>query len=191
MPTAVPRSKLVRGNNERGEGHFTLIKAGRRYMSTWSWLTLLYSRNWRQSNYPPFQNKFKKIIKHYLTFCEIVLDYSFIFCRLQLVFSRSVMSDSLQPHGPQHARPPCPSPAPGVCPISCPSSWWCHPTISFSVVPFSSRLQYFPTSGSFLKSQLFTSGDQSIGVSASASVLPRNIQGWFSSALTGLTYKSL
>ena len=87
------------------------------------------------------------------------------------------MSISLQPHGLQHARPPCPSPTPRDYSNSCPLSRWCHPTISSSVVPFSSRLQSFPASGSFLMSQLFTSGGQSIG--ASASVLPMNIQDWF------------
>ena len=81
----------------------------------------------------------------------------------------------LQTHGLQHARPPCPSPTPGVYLDSCPLSWWCHPAISSSVVPFSSSLQYFPTSGSFQMSQFFKSGGQSIGVSASASVLPMNI----------------
>ena len=93
-------------------------------------------------------------------------------------FSRSVTSNSLQPHGPQHARPPCPSPTLGVYPNSCPLSQWCHPTISSSVVPFSSCLQSFPVSGSFQVSQLFTSGGQSTGVSASASVLPLNTQNW-------------
>ena len=87
-------------------------------------------------------------------------------------FSRSVVSDSLQPHGLQYARPPCPSPTPGVYSNSCPSSWWCHPTISSSVIPFSFRLQSFPASGSFRMSQFYASGVQSIGVSASASVLP-------------------
>ena len=82
-------------------------------------------------------------------------------------FSHSVVSDSLQPHGLQHARPPCPSPTPGVYSNSCPLSQWWHPTISFSVVPFSSCLQSFPASGSFQMSQLFSSGGQSIGVSAS------------------------
>ena len=93
-------------------------------------------------------------------------------------FSHSVVSDSLQPHGPQHARPPCPSPTPGVHPNPCPSSQWCHPTISSSVVPFSSCPQSFPASGSF-QMGLFESGSQSIGVSASTSVLPMNIQDWF------------
>ena len=100
-------------------------------------------------------------------------------------FSCSVVSDSLWPHRLQHARPPCPSPTPGVYSNSCPLSRWCHPNISSSVVPFSSRLQSFPASGSFPVSQFFTSGGQSIGVSASASVLPMNIQGWFPLVLTG------
>ena len=88
-------------------------------------------------------------------------------------FSYSVMSDSLQSHEPEHTRPPCPSPTPGVHPNSCSLSWWCHPTISSSVVPFSSCLQSFPTSGSFQKSQLFTSSSQNIGV-ASFNISPSN-----------------
>ena len=91
-------------------------------------------------------------------------------------FSRSVVSDSSQPHGLQHTRPPCLSPAPGVYSNLCPLSRWCHPTISSSVVPFSSRFQSFPATGFFQMSQLFTSGGQSIGVQASTSVLPMNIQ---------------
>ena len=94
------------------------------------------------------------------------------------------MSDSLRPHESQHARPPCPSPTPRVYSNSCPLSQWCHPTISSSVILFSSHLQSFPASGSFQKSQLFASGGQSIGVSASASVLPMNIQDWFPLGLT-------
>ena len=94
-------------------------------------------------------------------------------------FSNSVVSDSLRPHGLQHTRPPCPSPTPGVHSDSCPLSQWCHPTISSSVVPFSFCLQSFPASGSFQMSQLFASGGQSTGVSASTSVLPMNIQYWF------------
>ena len=90
--------------------------------------------------------------------------------------SCSVMSDSLRPHELQHARPPCPSPVPGVHSNSCPSSRWCHPTISSSVIPFSSHLQSFPASGSFQMSQLFASGGQSIGVATSKSVLPMNTQ---------------
>ena len=96
-------------------------------------------------------------------------------------FSRSVVSDSLRPHESKHARPPCPSPAPGVYSNSCPLSRWCHPTLSSSVVPFSSRLQFFLASGSF-----FTSGGESIGVSASASVLPMNSQDWFPFGFTSL-----
>ena len=92
-------------------------------------------------------------------------------------FSRSVMSDSLRPHEPQHARPPCPSPTLGVYPNPCPLSRWCHPTISSSVIPFSSCSQSFPASESFQMSQLFVTGGQSIGVSASTSVLPMNTQG--------------
>ena len=94
-------------------------------------------------------------------------------------FSRSVVSDFLWTHGLRHNRPPCPSPTPGVYPNSCPSSRWCHPAISSSVVLFSSCLQAFPTSESFPMSPFFTSGGQSIGISASASVLPMNIQDWF------------
>ena len=91
-------------------------------------------------------------------------------------FSRSVMSNSLRPHEPQHTRPPCPSPTPGVHPSPCLLSWWWHPTISSSVVPFSSGPQSFPASGPFQMSQLFASGGQRIGVSASISVLPMNTQ---------------
>ena len=94
-------------------------------------------------------------------------------------FSLSVMSNSLWHHGLEHRRPPCPSPTPGVYANSYPLSQWCHPTISSSVVPFSSCLLSFPASGSFPMSQSFTSGGQSIGVSASASILPINIQDWF------------
>ena len=93
-------------------------------------------------------------------------------------FSHLVMSDSLQPHGLQGVRLPCPSLSPGVCSDSCPSTWWCHPTISSSAVLFSFCLQSFPASGSFPMSHLFTSGSQSIGALASASVLPVNIQDW-------------
>ena len=99
-------------------------------------------------------------------------------------FSHSVVPDSLWSHGLQHARPLCPSPTPGVYSNSCPLSWWCHPTISSSVIPFSSHLQPFPASGSFPMSQ-FTSGGQRIGVSASTSVLPMNIQDWFPLGWTG------
>ena len=97
-------------------------------------------------------------------------------CSVQ--FSHTVVSNSLWPHGPQHARPPCPSPTPRVYSNSCPLSQWCHPTISSSVVPFFSRLQSFPASGSFQMSQLFASGGQSIGGSTLTSVLPMNAQDW-------------
>ena len=96
------------------------------------------------------------------------------------------MSNSLWPHGLQHARLPYPSPTPGACSNSCPLSWWCHPTLSSSVVPLSSCLQSSPASGSFPTSWLFASGGQNIGSSASASVLPMNIQDWFPLGLTGL-----
>ena len=99
-------------------------------------------------------------------------------------FSHSVMSDSLRPHGLQHVGLPCPSLTPGACSNSCPLSWWCHPTISSSLV-FSSCLQSFPASGSFPVSQFFAPSGQNIGVSASASVLPMNIQDWFPLGLTG------
>ena len=118
--------------------------------------------------------------------------YVMIFNSVQ--FSHSVMSDSLQPHGLQHPRLPCPSPTPRACSNSCPSIQWCHPTISSSVVPLSSHLQSFPASGYFPMSQFFTSGGQSIGVSASASVLPKNIQDWFPLGLTdwiSLQFKGL
>ena len=100
-------------------------------------------------------------------------------------FSSSVESNSLQPHEPRHARPPCPSPTAGVHPNSCPSSWWCHPTISSSVVPFSSCPQSFPASGSFQMSQLFASSGQSIAVSASTTIPPMNTQEWSPLGWTG------
>ena len=106
-------------------------------------------------------------------------------------FSLSVVSNSLRPHGLQHARLPCPSPIPEACSNSCPLSWWCHPTTSSSVVPFSSLLHSFPASGSFPMNQFFISGGQSIGISASASVPPVNIQDWFPLELTGLALLSL
>ena len=127
---------------------------------------------------------------------QIIQEFSFLFLIgqhpkslrpsiISVQFSRSVASDSLGPHGLQHARLPCPSPTPRVYSNSCPLSRWCHPTISSSVVPSSSCLQSFPASGPFLMSQFFTSGGQSIGVSASASALPMNIQDWFHLGWTG------
>ena len=100
-------------------------------------------------------------------------------------FSRLVVSNPLRPHELQHSRPPCQSPTPGVHPNSCPLSWWCHPTISSSVVPFSSCPQSSPASGSFQMSQLFISGGQGIDVSASISILPMNTQDWFPLGWTG------
>ena len=130
-----------------------------------SWFYLaLYKLSWR----------------HIIVYAHFLITYT--------QFSRSVMSDSLWFHGLKHARLPCPSPAPGACSNSCPLSQWCHSTISFSVVPFSSCLQPFLASGSFLRGQFFASGGQSIGVSASTSVLSMNIQDWF---LLGLTVWSL
>ena len=114
-----------------------------------------------------------------------------VFCDLYVMFccsdqfSHSVVSDSLWPHEPQHARLPSPSPTPGVYPNSCPLSRWCHPTISSSVISFSSCPRSFPASGSFPVSQFFASGGQSIGVSASTSVLPTNTQDWFPLGWTG------
>ena len=105
-------------------------------------------------------------------------------------FSRSIVSDSLRPHESQHAKPPCPSPTPGVYSVSCPSSpssRWCHPAISSAVFPFSSCLQSLPASGSFTMNQHFTSGGQSTGVSVLASVLPKNAQDWSPSEWTGWT----
>ena len=111
----------------------------------------------------------------------MLMDFTFS----SVQFSRSVMSDSLQPHESQHARPPCPSSTPGVHSNSCALSQWCHPAISSSVVPFSSCPQSLPASGSFPMSQLFAWGGQSIGVSASASVLPMNTQDWSPLGWTG------
>ena len=113
---------------------------------------------------------------------------------LWVQFSHSVVFDSLQPRGLQHARPPCPSPTPGAYPNSCPSHQWCHPTISSSVLPFSSHLQSFPASGSFQMSWLFIPSGRSIGVSVSTSVLPMNTQDWSPLGWTGwisLQFKGL
>ena len=118
-------------------------------------------------------------------------DWTLVSCLSCIQFSRSVVSDSLRPHGLQHSRPPCPSPTPGVYSNLCPLSWWCHPTIPSSVIPFSSHLQSFPATGSFQTSQLFVLGGQSIGVSASTSVLPMNTQDWFPLGWTPLGWISL
>ena len=109
----------------------------------------------------------------------------YFYINISVQFSCSVMSNSLWPHDLQHARPRCPSPTPGAYSNSCPLHWWCHPTISSSVFTFSSHLQSFPTSGSFPMIRFFTSEGQSIGVSASESVFPMNIQDWFPLGWTG------
>ena len=118
-----------------------------------------------------------------MVFC-VFIQIIYISVCLFLLFSHPVVSNSLGPHGLQHTRLPCPSPSPGACSNSCPLNQWCHPTISSSVIPFSSCLQSFPASQPFTMSQLFASGGQSIG--ASASVLPMNIQDWFPLGWTGL-----
>ena len=125
----------------------------------------------------------EKIVK---SECSVWISVLYTGSSVQL--SCSVVSDSLWPHELQHARVPCPSPTPRACSNSCPLSQWCHPTISSSVIPFSFCLQSFPASGSFAVSQLFASGGQRIRASASASVLPMNIQDWFPWGLTGLIF---
>ena len=127
--------------------------------------------------------KFSKNSLKYITSYFLLTYYNMFFkvlqCFIQAVsiqFGFSIMADSLQPHGLQHTVLPCPSPTPGSYSNSCPFSQRCHPTISFSVIPFPSCLQSFPASGSFPVSHFFTSGDQSIGFSASASIHPMNIQ---------------
>ena len=132
---------------------------------------------------------FSSWLSHVCVFCIIVIfritsPFNNYFSSVQFICS--AVSDSLQPHGLQHTRLPCPSPTPGAYSNSCPSRQWCHSTISSSIVPFSSRLQSFPALGSFPRRQFFASGGQSIGVSASTSVIPVNIQDWFPLGLTGL-----
>ena len=125
----------------------------------------------------PFSKKTIINVKYILIWTKIRISQS-------VQFSHTVMSKSLQPHGWQHARPPCPSPTPRAYSNSCPLSWWCHPTISSSVFPFTSCLQSFPASRSFPMSQFFSSGGQIIGVWAS--VLLMNMHDWFPLGLTGL-----
>ena len=148
-----------------------------------------------------FQGILKSLLQHHSSKASILWHSAFFIVQLShpymttgktialtgssVQFSLSVVSDSLQPHESQHTRPPCPSPTPWACSNSCPSGWWCHPTISSSVIPFSSHLQSFSASWSFQMSQLFTWGGQSIGVSASASVLPVNTQDWSPLGWTG------
>ena len=136
------------------------------------------------------------LVRRFLSFCVYVISGhgvpypfsllipSYLYAAVQ--FSHSVVFDSLRPHELQNTRLPCPSPTPGACSNSCPLSQWCHPTSSSSVIPFSSYLQSFPASRFFPVSQFFMSAGQNIGASASASVLPMNIQDWFLWGLTGL-----
>ena len=161
------------------------------YDILWKWFLLAYSLDNSDGGFRKGPGHGKSIwqkqhepLSHHL---ESHLHNCYLDCDLRkkninlhfsVQFSLSVLSDSLRPHGLQYARPPCPSPTPGVHPNSCPLSRWCHPTISSSDVPFSSCLQSFPAPASFQMSQFFTSGGQSIGVSALASVLPMNTQDW-------------
>ena len=149
-----------------------------KYVSVWS-LT-----QWGMGSCKPFKVKLdvRRRLSEGMEISKLALRYKIS----SVQFSCSVLSDFLQPHGLQHTRPPCPSLTPRACSNSCPSSWWCHPTISSSVIPFSSCLQSFPASGSFPMSQFFISSGQSIGASASASVLPMNIQDGLLLRLTGL-----
>ena len=134
------------------------------------------------------QGTVKSLLQHHSQKASILQHSLFFNCLVVTSihqFSCSIVSNSLRSHGLQHTRPPCPSPARWVYSNSCPLSQWCHPTISSSTIPFSSCLQSFPASGSFPVSQFFASGGQSIGVSASASVLPVNIQDWSPLGWTG------
>ena len=132
----------------------------------------------------PFPSPYSMFLLYFLwNIFSLSLSLFVFFSSVQ--FSRSVVSNYLQPHELQHTRPPCPSPTPGICPNSCTSSRWCHPAISFSVVPFSCCPQSLPASESFPMSQIFIWGGQSIGVTALASVLPVNIQNWFPVGMTG------
>ena len=127
------------------------------------------------------QSRFSRVIQPIewsVCVCVCVCVWLCVFICISVQFSHSVMSNSLWPHGLQHARLPCPSPTSRACSNLCPSSWWCHLTISSSIVPFSC-LQSFPALGSFPLSQFFASGGQSTGVSASASILPMNSRDWF------------
>ena len=166
------------------------------YHEICGWLTLLCNLPDYSNKYPPFvpgawfEGPLWKFLNTssastmFKALCLILKTQLLLFIE-SVQFSRSVVSDSLRPHEWQHPRPPCPSPTPRVHSNSRPSSWWCHPAISSSVVPFSSCPQSLPASGSFPMSQLFTWGGQSIGVSASASVLPKNTQGWSPLEWTG------
>ena len=157
------------------------IFASIRVFSNESALHTRWPKYWRFSISP--SNEYSVLISFRIEWFNFLVVQGTI----NLQFSSAAQScpDSLQPHGPQHARPPCPSPTPGVHPNPCPSSQWYHPTISSSVVPFSSCPQSFPASGSFQISQLSASGGQTIGVSASTSVPPMNTQDWSPLGWTG------
>ena len=156
----------------------------------------LFHKRWKKPSWesplpcPQFEHwvtcaiKIQRTLSKSVTWIFKGRQMGFHFHDISVQFSSSVLSDSLWPNGLQHARPPCPSPTPGAYSNSCPSNRWCHPTISSSVIPFSC-LQSFPASGSFQRSQFFASGGLSIGVSASASVLPMNIQDWSPLGWTG------
>ena len=164
-------------------GIYSCEKHFQAYMLTWWFLILIYF------NHPykfytlafAFKSIFLNLLWKYMVFLNWIEMMVFPFSQLSCL----VVSNSLWPHGLQHAGLPCPSPTPKACSNSCPASRWCHPTISSSVVPFSSCLQSFPASGSFPVSQFFASDGQSIRVSASASVPPMNIQDWFPLGWTG------
>ena len=133
-------------------------------------------------------------MEKYILYYQQKQDQELTVAQIMNFSSVTVISDSLRPHGLRYSRPPCPSPSPRVCPSSCPLNQWCHPTIWSSVTLFSFCLQSFPASGSCPVSQLFASGSQRTGVSASTSVFPKSIQGSFSLRLTGLIsflYKGL
>ena len=157
------------------------------YANVFSSLSLFFLWNNIETLYTSYKSFFCEVFSYlFISFPSGIPLNLYGLCTLGAVyFSRSVVSDSLRPYEPQHARLPCPSPTPGVHPNPCPLCRWCHPAISSSVVPFSSHLQSSPASGSFQISQLFPSGGQSVGVSASASVLPMNIEDWFPLGWTG------
>ena len=189
--TEKPHSERVVSELQSLEwGYISIYDVFETLQTSHSWNSILWKAKWHRAGVSPIsliQWSIQFIIKStspppkYNLKTPIIL-YSHC---LSVQFSHSVVSYSLRPHELQHARPPCPSPNPGVHPNPCPSSQWCHTTISSSVIPFSSCPQSFPASGSFPMSQLFPSGGQSIGVSASTSVLPMNTQDWFPLGWTG------
>ena len=150
----------------------------------WSWLPFPTPRDFRNQVTEPLSLASPALVGRFFT-TSTTWEVQKWFQFNSVQFSCSAVSNSLWPHGLQHTRPPCPSPTPGVYPNSCPLSQWCHPTISSSVIPFSSCLQSLQVSGSFQMSEFFASGGPSIGVSASASVLPMKVQDWFPLGWTG------